>query len=110
MVTRVVMLRKEAQKVVLLLVSATLAGRRGHKVVQVGWRRTHPLAPVQPKSVHVRQLKSWLMSSKRSSYQCHHLELGSEQRLHVKLVDVGESVGALHHHLKDQVEGNFKKF
>ena len=53
-VTRVVVLGKEAQEVVLLLIVATLAGRRGHQVVQVGWRRTHPLAPVQPKSVHVR--------------------------------------------------------
>ena len=59
-VARVVVLWEEAQEVVmLLLVVATLAGRRGHQVVQVGsWRRTHPLAPVQTKSVHVRQLRS----------------------------------------------------
>ena len=58
-VARVAMvLGKEAQKVV-MLVSTSLAGRRGHQVVEVGrGRRTHPLAPVQAKAVHVWQLKS----------------------------------------------------
>ena len=56
-VARVVVLRKEAQEVV-LLVAPTLAGRRGHQVVKVGRRRTHPLAAVQAKPVHVWQLKS----------------------------------------------------
>ena len=45
-VTRVVVFGKESQEVV-LLVAATLAGRRGHQVVEVGGRRTHPLAAVQ---------------------------------------------------------------
>ena len=44
--TRVVVFGKESQEVV-LLVAATLAGRRGHQVVEVGGRRTHPLAAVQ---------------------------------------------------------------
>ena len=63
-VPRVMVFREEAQEVVLLLVPSTLAGRRGHQVVKVGGRRTHPLTSVKAKPIHVWQLKIYSLSPK----------------------------------------------
>ena len=83
----VVLVGQEAEEVAVLV--AGLGRGRRHQVVEVGGRGGHALAP-HPQGVHVRQL-----------------QLRGEQGLHVEVVDVGQRVVWLHHHLKETYKIGF---